>query len=403
VAEDLAHRAAIAIENARLYQRLREADRRKDEFLATLAHELRNPLAPIRNALHLMGHRDGNGQGHEEERAMAERQVVHLARLVDDLMDVARISKGKIELRREVVELTPIVGHALGAVRPTAQERGHELAVELPEAPIRLEADPTRLEQILDNLLSNAIKYTEPGGRITLAAARDVGMVVLRVRDTGIGIEAGMLPRIFEMFAQVDHRSDRSQGGLGIGLGLVKTLVEMHGGTIEAHSQGPGTGSEFVVRLPVLMEAQRDGERPTLTFRSSPPGQPPRRRILVVDDNEDAAASLAKLHRRLYGQEVEVAHDGPSALEIASEFRPEVVLLDIGMPGMDGYEVARRLRSRPEFATTLLVALTGWGQDSDRQKSREAGFDHHLVKPVDPEALRDLLIGSPASPGSDGG
>jgi PAS domain S-box-containing protein len=375
---------------------LREADRRKDEFLATLAHELRNPLAPIRNALHLMGQPAGDGQGHGEERAMAERQVALLARLVDDLMDVARISTGKIELRREVVDLDTIVRRAVESARTAIDERDHDLVVASPGGSIRLEADPVRLEQVLWNLLNNAAKYSEPGGRIDLTVERDDGEVVLRVRDTGIGIDPAMLPRVFTMFTQVDHRSARTQGGLGIGLGLVKSLVEMHGGTITAHSEGPGTGSEFVVRLPILPGAQEDGEGPAPASRTSPPGRPPRRRILVVDDNVDAAASLAKVLTRLMGQEVRVAHDGLEALEAADEFRPEIVLLDIGMPGLDGYEVAERLRREPEFEGTLLVALTGWGQPEDQRRSQEVGFDRHLVKPVDPEALRELLAGTPA-------
>ena len=405
LAEDLASRAAIAIENARLYAELREADRRKDEFLATLAHELRNPLAPIRNALHLMRHPDAAGDGHEEVRAMAERQVVRLSLLVDDLMDVARISKGKLDLKRQVVGLGEVVSHAVEAVRSALADRGHELVVEPPAVPVFLEADPTRLEQVLDNLLTNAIKYTEPGGRIVLSAGREGGEAVIRVADSGIGIPPEMLPRVFEMFAQVDGRSTRTQGGLGIGLGLVKGLVEMHGGTIRATSGGPGSGSEFVVRLPAIIapfpgaadgrRAERDGEVPEL----------PCRRLLVVDDNVDAANSLAKVLRRIYKQDVRAAHGGPEALAVAGDFRPEVVLLDIGMPGMDGYEVARRLRSSPDSRAALLVALTGWGQESDRRRAKEAGFDHHLVKPVDPEAIRALLA-DPAlpvlNPGSGG-
>ena len=369
---------------------LREADRHKDEFLATLAHELRNPLAPIRNALSLMRYSAAVGADFEAERTMAERQVAHLAHLVDDLMDIARISRGKIQLRKEPLELAPVVRRAVEAIQFTLEGRGHALVVSLPDGPIRLEADPTRLEQILWNLLSNAAKYTEPGGRIRLEGQRVAGEVVIRVRDTGIGIEREMLPRIFEMFTQVDHRSTRALDGLGIGLGLVKSLVEMHGGTITAGSDGPGMGSEFVVRLPAL-PAGRETPAVAAPGHGAAPAPGPPRRILVVDDNADAALSLAKLLRRLYGQEVRVAHDGPEALDVAEEFRPEVVLLDIAMPAMDGYEVARRLRRRPAFAGTMLVALTGWGQESDRRESREAGFDRHLVKPVDPEEIRALM------------
>jgi PAS domain S-box-containing protein len=375
----------------RAEQQLREADRRKDEFLATLAHELRNPLAPIRNALHLMAHRGGNGQEIEAERAMAERQVVHLARLIDDLMDVARISRGKIELHARAVDLATVVRQAIETALPQLDERGHRLTVSLPETAVRLEADPTRLEQVLWNLLNNAAKYTEPGGSIGLTVIPDGAEVVIRVRDTGIGLEPEMLPAIFGMFVQVGQHAGRAQGGLGIGLGLVKTLVAMHGGSIAAHSAGPGLGSEFVVRLPILPESRAPAPAPTPPARAEAAARPPRRRILVVDDNVDAANSLAKLLIRIYGQDVRIAHDGLSALDVAVAFRPEVVLLDIGMPGMDGYEVARRLRSRPEFAATRLVALTGWGQQQDRMRSQEAGFDRHLVKPVDPEVVRGLL------------
>jgi CheY-like chemotaxis protein len=382
-------------------QMLREADRRKDEFLATLAHELRNPLAPIRNALHLMARSNGPGNGLEEERAMAERQVVHLARLVDDLMDVARISKGKIELRKEVVELAKVVSQAVETARPLIDERRHRLSVSLPDEAIRLEGDPTRLEQILWNLLNNAAKYTDPGGAIRLKVEPGVGEVAIRVRDTGIGIEPAMLPVVFEMFAQVDHRSARAQGGLGIGLGLVKTLVQMHGGTITAASDGPGEGSEFTVRLPVLSSVSPEQARPETHPCRVTEAALPRRRILVVDDNADAAKSLARMLSRLHGQDVRVAHDGPEALALAEAFRPEVVILDIGLPGMDGHEVARRLRERPESGGTLLVALTGWGQEQDRRRSRESGFHLHLVKPVEPQAIR-LLVEHPAPSPSRG-
>jgi CheY-like chemotaxis protein len=282
------------------------------------------------------------------------------------------------------------VRRAVEAIQFTLEGRGHALGISLPAGPIRLEADPTRLEQVLWNLLSNAAKYTEAGGRIRLEGQQVGGEVVIRVRDTGIGIEREMLPRIFEMFTQVDHRSTRAQGGLGIGLGLVKSLVEMHGGTITAGSDGPGMGSEFVVRLPALPSGWEPPAVVTPRVRATPASGTPHR-ILVVDDNADAALSLAKLLTRLYGKEVRVAHDGPEALTAVEEFEPEVVLLDIGMPGMDGYEVARQLRRRPAFAGTMLVALTGWGQESDRQESREAGFDRHLVKPVNPEEIRALM------------
>jgi PAS domain S-box-containing protein len=383
---------------------LREADRRKDEFLATLAHELRNPLAPIRNALHLMREPTSDGEGFEAERAMAERQVVHLARLVDDLMDVARISKGKLELRKEMLDLATVVGRAVESARTAIDERGHRLIVDRPEGPVRLEGDPTRLEQVLWNLLNNAAKYTEPGGEIRLTVEPGEGDVAVRVRDTGIGIEPAMLPSLFQMFVQVGEHRQHAQGGLGIGLGLVRTLVEMHGGSITAHSTGPGEGSEFVLRLPVLRSPHHPAAGPARDEKRTPRAGPPRRRILVVDDNADAANSLARLLTRLHGQEVRVAHDGPSALDVAREFRPEVALLDIGLPGMDGYELARRLRGMPESEVMMLMALTGWGQEADLRKSREAGFDRHLVKPVDPETLLEMLAGPGpgASPARDG-
>ena len=380
---------------------LREADRRKDEFLAVLAHELRNPLASIRNSLHLMRRHDGesNGRGEvfdiEPERAMAGRQVAHLARLIDDLMDVSRISRGRIELRKESTDLVPILERAVEAARSPIRERGHDLSIELPDEPVRLEADPTRLEQVFGNLLNNAVKYTRPGGRIGLSAKVEGGEAAVKVRDTGLGIEPEMLPMVFEMFVQGGHHRGHSQGGLGIGLALSKTLVEMHGGRISVQSEGHGLGSEFEVRLPVSAPAPpaepgSNGNGHTAT------GMTPRRRVLVVDDNEDAARSLARILSRIYGQEVRVAHDGPSALELAGEFRPEVVLLDIGMPVMDGCEVARRLRARPEFEETLLVAISGWGQEADRKRTEEAGIDRHFVKPVDPDALGDLIAGARA-------
>lgn len=377
----------------RMEQSLRESDKRKDEFIATLAHELRNPLAPIQNGLQLMKQPTGDGPALEAERAMAERQVRHLARLVDDLMDVSRINRGNIELRKEVAELATVVARAAESVGSVLQERGHELTVSLTEEPIHLEADPTRLEQVLGNLLNNAIKYTDPGGEIALDVERNDHEAIVRVRDNGIGIEPEMHARIFEMFIQGGRHTDRSQGGLGIGLGLVKRLVELHGGTIKVHSRGLGAGSEFEVRLPILT-ATPHGPNPDLTERviaPRPEVKPARRRVLVVDDNHDAANSLARVLVRLYGQEVQVAHDGPSALDTAQEFRPELILLDIGMPGMDGNEVTRRLRAQPDFEKTLIVALTGWGQESDVKQSRQAGFDQHLVKPANPDAIRALL------------
>ncbi|MBV8555303.1 MAG: PAS domain S-box protein [Planctomycetaceae bacterium] len=370
---------------------LREADRRKEEFLAVLSHELRNPLASIQTALDLMRQAAMTAAEFERERAVMERQVGHLTRLVDDLLDVSRISRGRIELHKEVVVLAAVIAEVIEAVQPQIEERHQELQISLPEESIRLEADPTRLEQILLNLLTNAAKYTDLGGQIMLSAERHEDEVEVRVRDTGIGIAHEMLPRIFDLFVQGERRLDRALGGLGIGLSLVKSLVEMHGGSITAHSQGPGMGSEFVVRLPVLSGTQAhevDSPQPVL---SDAPEVLPRRRILIVDDNAVAADGLGRLLSLVYGQDVRVVYDGPSALDLAGSFQPEVVLLDLGMAVMDGYEVAKRLRERPESAGALIVAVTGWGQEEDRRRSREVGFDLHLVKPVNADALRGLL------------
>jgi PAS domain S-box-containing protein len=371
-------------------QERREADRRKDEFLAMLAHELRNPLAPLRNALHLFELPDLDPAETKELRAMMQRQVEYLIRLVDDLLDVSRIMRGKIELRKEPLELAEIVARAVETVRPGLDVRGHALTIALPPDPVRLEGDLVRLSQVLANLLNNAIKYTEPGGRIVFSAACERDEVVVRVRDTGSGIPQEMLPRVFDAFVQVAGTVARSQGGLGIGLTLVRRLVELHGGSVSAHSEGPGKGSEFVVRLPLLdfhISGKSEGDCPK---RQSKIDNPKSRRVLVVDDSADAALSLAKLLRQR-GHEVRVAHDGPSALAAARGDPPEVAFLDIGLPGMDGCELARRLRQEPRLRGALLVALTGWGQEEDRQRTRAAGFDHHLTKPADPEALHRLL------------
>jgi PAS domain S-box-containing protein len=389
VAEDLAHRAGIAMDNARLYNEVREANRRKDEFLAMLAHELRNPLAPIRNALQIMKQAGADAAVTGRMREMMERQVHHMTRMVDDLLDVSRITRGKIELRKEVVELASIVDRTVEASRPLIEDRQQELTVDLPPEPLRLEADPTRLEQILANLLNNAAKYTDHGGHIWLSAQQNGGDLVVRVRDTGVGIAADMLLHIFEPFVQSARVLHHSQGGLGIGLTLVQSLVEMHGGTVAAHSDGLGQGSEFIVRLPALSptqsvpDAKADGA-------SEPIPKALRRRILIVDDNVDAAESLAML-LRMDRHDVQVVHDGASALAAFERDSPDLVFLDIGMPVMNGYEVAKQLRQRYGRANLLLVAMTGWGQEEDRRRSQEAGFDHHLVKPVEPDALHRLL------------
>ncbi len=364
--------------------RLAEADRRKDEFLAVLAHELRNPLAPMRNAVALLRRRPAHYDPVVEQmRAMLERQVTHMAQLVDDLMDVARITRGKIELRLTSVDLAAIARRAVETILPLLEERKHRLDVALPEGPLWVRGDAVRLEQILNNLLQNAAKYTPPGGRIQLSAERAGDEAVVRVQDNGMGIRPEMLPRIFDMFQQGERGGGRTIEGLGIGLTLVRNLVKLHGGRIEAHSAGLGKGSMFEVRLPTAPAAA-----PSRPPAPRPPHRP--RRVLVVDDNRDAAGSLAAVLRQ-EGHEVRVAYDGPSALEEARSFGPAVILLDIGMPGMDGYEVARQLRHLTEHTTTPIVALTGFGSDDDHRRSAEAGFNHHLTKPVDPDALLDLL------------
>jgi signal transduction histidine kinase/CheY-like chemotaxis protein len=390
LAVDVAHRAAVAVENTQLYQALREADRRKDEFLATLAHELRNPLAPVRNALQILKMPRVDVETAGRTRDMMERQVQHLVRLVDDLLDVSRVMRGKIDLRRERVELATVVARAIETVQPLVDAQRHELSVRMSSDSLLLDADPVRLAQVVGNLLTNAAKYTEPGGRIRLTAERDGDMASLRVRDNGIGIAPHMLPRIFELFVQVDHAATRSQGGLGIGLTLVKNLVEMHNGIVQARSEGVGHGSEFVVKLPLVGPAFRQDDAPENGRQAEQQPPPSGRRLLVVDDNQDAADSLAVL-LRLQGHEVRVAYSGMAALEMTKTYSPDVVFLDIGMPGMDGYEVARRLRQQPGLGNVVLAALTGWGQQEDRRRTAEAGFDHHLVKPPEPEALERLL------------
>jgi signal transduction histidine kinase len=389
LAEELAARAAVAVENSRLYAELREADKRKDEFLATLAHELRNPLAPIRNALAILKMPVADQAVVERSRAMMERQVQHLVRLVDDLLDVSRVMRGRIELRKERLDLATVIGHAVETAQPVIQAQGHELTVTIPPSPIAVEADPVRLAQVVGNLLTNAAKYTPRQGHIRLAAESDGEWAVVRVSDTGIGLEPEMQARVFDLFVQVDNSVARSQGGLGIGLTLARSLVEMHGGHISARSAGVGKGSEFTVRLPLARE--RAGDVPAPGAKDPRPSPAvPLRRILVVDDNVDAAETLAML-LRLGGHSVEVAHDGATATGMAKASRPDLAFLDLGMPIMDGYELARRLRADKDLAGMRLVALTGWGQDEDRRRSAEAGFDLHVVKPVEPAMLEKVL------------
>jgi PAS domain S-box-containing protein len=386
----LAQLASVAFENARLVESLRDADRRKDEFLATLAHELRNPLAPLRNGLQVMKMASGNVAAVEQARTMMERQLGQMVHLIDDLLDVSRITRGKLQLRRERIDLASIVQSAVEGSRPLIEASGHRLAISLPSEPVFLDADPTRLAQVFANLLTNAAKYTDQGGRITLSATRESSEVIVAVKDTGIGISPEQLPRLFEMFSQVKAALERSQGGLGIGLSLVKGLVEMHGGNIVARSEGLGKGSEFIVRLPV-MRVSPAPESPTAD-RGEKAAVRCAKRILVADDNRDAAHSLAMM-LRLAGQDVHAVHDGQEAVEAAAWFRPDLALLDIGMPKLNGFEAARHIREQPWGKNMVLVAITGWGQEEDKRRATEAGFDLHLTKPADPAALEKLLAG----------
>jgi PAS domain S-box-containing protein len=374
-------------------QALREADRRKDEFIALLAHELLNPLAPLRNGLQIMRLAPGDSAAVAQARTMMERQLGHVVRLIDDLLDVSRINRHKMELRRSRVHLADVISSAVETARPLIDESGRHLSVTLPPEPIFLDADLTRLAQVFSNLLTNSAKYTERGGRIWLAAERRGGEVVATVRDDGIGIPAEALPSIFDMFSQVGRTVERSTGGLGIGLALVKGLVEMHGGAVEAHSAGVGKGSTFTVRLPIL-ESRPEGVAGAPP-QGSPAAKGPGKRVLVVDDNRDAAASTATL-LRLMGNEVRTAHDGVEAVSAAEAFEPQVILMDVGMPRLNGYEATRRIREQPWGRSMVIVALTGWGQEGDKERSREAGCDSHLVKPVNLTDLEKLVGGGDA-------
>jgi signal transduction histidine kinase len=382
-----ARHVADFLARLRFEEALKEADRRKDEFLATLAHELRNPLAPIRNALQIL-RLSSDPRVLEQARIMMERQMGQMVRLIDDLLDVSRITRGKVQLRKERVVLAAVVQNAVEACRPLIGSCGQELIVTLPPEPIFLDADPTRLTQVFSNLLNNSARDSDRGARIDLSASRQGKEVVVKVKDTGIGIPLDMVPRVFELFTQAHRGEQRSQGGLGIGLTLVKRLVEMHGGDIQARSAGRGHGSEFIICLPLLETAAG----PSSPADARIDDRPIKSRILVVDDLEDSAESLAML-LRLLGCEVFTAHDGLEAVEAATEFAPDVVLLDIGLPKLDGYEVCRRIRELPHGRETILVAVTGWGQEEDRRKAQEAGFDQHMVKPVEPAAIEKLLKG----------
>ena len=384
----LARQVADLIERKQTDLALRESDRRKDEFLATLAHELRNPLAPVTNALELMKSAAGNPELMSQARAIMERQVAQMVRLIDDLLDVSRIVRDKLELKTSEVELAPIIHQAVESVRPLTERAGQALLVAVPDQPIYLEADPARLAQVFGNLLTNASRYTEHGGRVCLSLERQGDSVMVSVEDTGVGIPSEMLPRVFDLFTQVDRSVEHAGGGLGIGLSLVRRLVEMHGGTVVAHSEGPGKGSEFVVRLPVY-PANHQSPKPTEPSAVTE-DDANSYRILIVDDNVDNATTLAKL-LGYCGHQTHLAHDGPSALREADQFLPEVILLDIGLPEINGHEVCRRLRKRPWGDRVAIIALTGWGQDEDRRQSKEAGFDDHMVKPADLATLEQMI------------
>jgi signal transduction histidine kinase len=375
-------------ERARAEDALKEADRRKDEFLAMLAHELRNPLAPILNAVQLM-RMDLSAKQLSWSREVIERQLSYLTRLVDDLLDVSRITRGKISLAREPVEVATLIARALETVAPLIEERGHHLEVQAPAEPLLLYGDPLRLTQALGNVLGNAAKYTNRGGHILLRVHHAGEAVELRVCDDGVGIPAERLPLIFDLFTQLDSRSDYAQSGLGIGLALVRRLMQMHGGTVTAASEGSGRGSEFTIRLPLLPAEAAPARAADGAVRAEL-APVVGRRILVADDNPDALASLAEV-LKLQGHEVFSAANGTLALECAERHRPDVALLDIGMPLLDGYEVARRIRAQPWGAQVTLLALTGWGQEPDRRRSQSAGFDQHLVKPLDLARLNELL------------
>jgi signal transduction histidine kinase len=376
-----------------LVNSLREADRRKNEFLATLAHELRNPLAPVRNAVTVIKLKNREDPSLAHASDVIERQVMLMARLLDDLLDVGRITSDKLELRKERVDLGVVVRDAIEMCRPLIQQYQHELAFVPPTQPIVLDADPTRLGQVFGNLLNNACKYTEPNGHIAVSIARDQDTAVVTVSDSGIGIPIDKRASIFEMFSQVDRVLNRPQAGLGIGLHLVKRLVEMHGGAIHVDSDGPGRGSRFIVRLPALA-ASTTIDVPHAALPPPPPRPAHRRRILVVDDNVDNAESLLYL-LEMEGHEVHIAHDGRQAVTESERLRPDAVLLDLGLPIVDGFDACRTIRAQPWGRQMLLIAITGWGKDIDRRRSAEAGFDHHLVKPVDVRAITKILSDAP--------
>jgi two-component system CheB/CheR fusion protein len=388
--KQLATVASLALQHVEARISLEGADRHKNQFLAMLSHELRNPLAPIRNSLHLLGRAAPGDEQARRAQAVIERQVAHLTRLVDDLLDVTRISRGKVQLKREPLDLAEAVRRAIEDHRPAFAASGLELHVAIPGGAIPIDGDRTRIAQVLDNLLQNAAKFTPAGGEVAVSVEANgrLGMAVVRVRDTGAGIAPEMLPRLFEPFTQADTTLDRSKGGLGLGLALARGLVEQHGGTVSVASEGLGRGAEFTVRLPI-----RSGPAPRPTPVPALGGAARPRRVLLVEDNVDAAETLREV-LELEGHVVEVAYSGPAGIDKARHFRPEVVLCDIGLPGMDGYDVARRLRAEPALGDVVLVALTGYAGPDDVARSLEAGFDHHLAKPPSLDQLGLVLSGA---------
>jgi signal transduction histidine kinase len=389
MATELAGRAAIALDNARLYEKMQDQDRRKDEFLAMLAHELRNPLAPISNAVHVLRASGENPSRLSWAGDVIARQLRLLVRLVDDLLDVSRITRGKIDLKIESIDVARVIAAAVETSRPFVDAQQHSLVVSLPSEPLRLKGDFARVGQILANILNNAAKYTDKGGRIVVTALREADEIVFRIRDSGMGIPQEQLNTIFEPFRQIERSLDRSQGGLGVGLTLAKRLVEMQGGSISAHSDGADLGSEFTVRLPgdfTLCQSESTGAEAALAETIGPLDL----RVLIVDDNRDAAHSTAVLLRSA-GCNVELAYDGEEAIRAVPALKPDVVILDLGLPKLDGYQVAERIRSDGSNGKSLIIALSGYGQDEHRVRSKLAGFDYHLVKPIEPTALTGLL------------
>jgi signal transduction histidine kinase/CheY-like chemotaxis protein len=386
--ETICHYVTVAYERLRLLDELKAADRRKDEFLAILAHELRNPLAPIRSAVKVLHLKGSVAPEARWSREVIDRQLEHLTRLVDDLLDVSRITRNQLELRKSRIELSEVIAGAVESSRPLIEQCGHELTVSLPPEPVYVEGDLVRLTQVFLNLLNNAAKYTERGGRIRLVAERQDNSAIVRVEDTGVGIPRDKLPHLFEMFYQVDRSLERAQSGLGLGLSLVRWFVEAHGGRVEARSEGIGKGSEFVVHLPVFIGAAKSlpAEQSSDRDQAITTGL----RIVVADDNRDSA-DLFAMFLRLIGNEVYTAYDGVSAVEEAERVRPDAVLLDIGMPRLNGEDACRRIRATPWGNNVVLIAVTGWDQEENRRRIIDAGFDAHLIKPVDPSAVMELL------------